>query len=255
MENVEDSDISQRNLDKKNTIKLDKELLPDEIFIQNRLIERRQQEKILNLIRKRLHVFYGIETVGINSFIQDKYFEEILKIWAEIGEITFEQVNFIKYFSKRYADQGYPGVFKYEFDKYNSDFSNSEKDNKVINDIYRKVFRAVKDTVEYQIPRILTLFETLIGRAFEIENYKLLCPLDLSNIIRYFEIGAKTPLGIDMIEKGIPIITVRKIEKQVFKSSTLEEQQAEFKERWKKIFFDFDRFETKLINKYFRSLE
>ena len=49
-------------------------------------------------------------------------------------------------------------------------------------------------------------------------------PLDLSKITRYFEIGAKTLLGADMIEKGVPIITVRKLEKIPFQGDSLNEQ-------------------------------
>lgn len=50
----------------------------------------------------------------------------------------------------------------------------------------------------------------------------------MSNIIRFFEIGATSPLGIDMVEKAIPIVTVRKIDRLRFNSSELDTQRREF---------------------------
>ena len=58
-----------------------------------------------------------------------------------------------------------------------------------MNETYRTVFRDVKDTIEYQLPRILSLFETLINHAFVLTGNPLSAPLDLSKITRYFEIG------------------------------------------------------------------
>ena len=82
---------------------------------------------------------------------------------------------------------------------------------------------------EYQLPRIVSLFETLINRTYELKNCPLAAPLDLSKIIRYFEVGAQTELGIDMVERGVPVITVRKIEKKHIQGDTLSEQKQYFK--------------------------
>lgn len=78
----------------------------------------------------------------------------------------------------------------------------------------------------------MSLFETLINRAFEIKGFSRIEPLDLSKIIRYFEVGAKTLLGTDMIEKDVPIITVRKLEKRTIDGDTLEEQKEFFNSRF-----------------------
>ena len=110
------------------------------------------------------------------------------------------------------------------------------------------MFKNVKDTIEYQLPRIISLFESLINRAFELIGEPFDTPLDLSRIIRYFEIGATTLLGVDMIENGVPIITVRKIEKYDIKGDTLTEQKEFFKSIENKI--HFDEYEKKLIDMY-----
>lgn len=216
LENVENEHLSSTNLERKKRIELDRDLLPDKVFSQNRLIERVKQEKILREICSSVGRFNGIEKANIMQFINDGYFDAILEVWAKVGEIKDTQISGIKYFSKKYAEDGYLGVLKYRFDRPPENSLDSENlEKKFVNDTYRTVFRNVKDTIEYQLPRILSLFETLINRAFELKGVSLGEPLDLSKIIRYFEVGAKTLLGTDMIEKGVPIITVRKIEKNL----------------------------------------
>ena len=251
LENVQYEHLSPKNIERKKRIKLDQNLLPDEIFTQNRLIERIKQEQILREICARVERFKGIETANITQFIDGGYFDAILEIWAKVGEIKDAQIIGIKFFSKKYAEDGYLGVLKYRFDRpaeHSLDNENSE--SKFVNDTYRTVFRDVKDTIEYQLPRILSLFETLINRAFEIKGISRTEPLDLSKIIRYFEVGAKTLLGTDMIEKGVPIITVRKLEKRMIDGDTLEEQKEFFNSRYLQFTMFLDAYEKEMLNRY-----
>lgn len=110
----------------------------------------------------------------------------------------------------------------------------------------------MKDTIEYQLPRILSLFETLINHAFSLVGAPLKEPLDLSKVIRYFEIGAKTFLGTDMIEKGVPIITVRKIEQSSMIGDSLDDQLRWFlKNRYmlqKRL--NLDAYEKMMLDRY-----
>lgn len=235
----------------KKRIELDRDLLPDKVFSQNRLIERVKQEKILREICSSVGRFNGIEKANIMQFINDGYFDAILEIWAKVGEIKDTQILGIKFFSKKYAEDGYLGVLKYKFDRpQEHSLDNENSESKFVNDTYRTVFRDVKDTIEYQLPRILSLFETLINRAFEIKGISRTEPLDLSKIIRYFEVGAKTLLGTDMIEKGVPIITVRKLEKRAIEGDTLEEQKDFFSSRYLKFTMFLDAYEKEMINRY-----
>lgn len=243
LENIAEKDLSPRNRQLKNGLSLDRVLLPDSVFIQNRLIERVKQESILKKIIMRIKEFRNIESVSIANFIKQGYFQTILQIWAEVGEINPNQIDAIKYFAQNYAANGYLGVLNYSFGKYAG-----EDVNKFVNETYRRVFKNVKDTIEYQLPRIISLFESLINRAFELIGEPFDTPLDLSRIIRYFEVGATTLLGVDMIENGIPIITVRKIEKCDVKGDTLTEQKEFFKSIKNKI--HFDEYEKKLIDMY-----
>ncbi len=204
------------------------------------------------MICERISSFKGVDCVNISQFINNGYFDAILCIWSEVGEIKETQILAIKYFSKKYAEKGYLGVLQYRFDQYEKIHSRGESDSKFVNKTYRAVFRDVKDTIEYQLPRILSLFETLINHAFFLVGAPLKEPLDLSKVIRYFEIGAKTFLGTDMIEKGVPIITVRKIEQSSMIGDSLDDQLRWFlKNRYmlqKRL--NLDAYEKMMLDRY-----
>ncbi len=102
------------------------------------------------------------------------------------------------------------------------------------------------------MPRIISLFESLIIRAFEIKKIQLSNPIDLSNIIRFFEIGATSPLGIDMAEKTIPIVTVRKVDNLRFSSSELDGQRKEFAKEFVHVAHQFDEYEKNYITSYIK---
>ncbi len=249
LENIADEDLSQANKSRKNALNFNKQLLPDDIFEQNRLIERKKQEEILLKILDKVDTFIGIESVPVYDFVSGVFFETILQIWSDVGEIKPTQINAIKWFSINYAEKSYQGVLDYRFKKY---LTQDDDEHKFVNDTYRKVFRDVKDTIEYQLPRIISLFESLIIRAFEIKKVQLSKPLDLSNVIRFFEIGATTPLGIDMVEKAIPIITVKKIDQLRFCATELDGQRKEFVNIFMQIANRFDEYEKNYLTDYIR---
>lgn len=251
LESVSNDDLSPENQKRKASILLNKQLLPDAVFEQNRLIERQKQEKILQVLCSP-NVFYkleGIEKTSIQQFMS-RYFVIILGVWASVGEIKKTQIEAVKFFAQNYASNGYPGVLKYKFDNYTKYKAENQTDADYVNDTYKEVFRNVKDTIEYQLPRILSLFETLINRAYELQKCPLVNPLDLSKIIRYFEIGGQTELGIDMIERGVPIITVRKIERKRVIGEKLSAQQKYLKNNIQKFMLDLDEYEKSLLKKY-----
>ena len=249
LENIDDEDLSLNNKTRKTALNFNKQLLPDDVFEQNRLIERKKQERILSIILDKIEFFIGIETVSVYDFVSGIYFETILQIWSEIGEIKPTQINAIKWFSINYAENSYQGVLDYRFKKY---LAQEKDEHKFVNDTYRKVFRDVKDTIEYQLPRIISLFESLIIRAFEIKKIHLVKPLDMSSIIRYFEIGAISPLGIDMVEKAIPIITVKKIDRIKFYETELEGQRKEFTKIFNLAASRFDEYEKHYLMEYIK---
>ena len=53
-----------------------------------------------------------------------------------------------------------------------------------------------------------------------------------------------------MIEKGVPIITVRKLEKRMIDGDTLEEQKEFFNSRYLQFTMFLDAYEKEMLNRY-----
>ena len=246
LENISDNDLSPKNRMKKAQLSLLHNWLPDEVFNENRLIERKKQENVLTLIWFKIQQFHGIEKASVLQFVE-KYFETILTIWAKIGEIKESQIKAIKWFALKYAQESYQGVLQYEF---KHKFIQGTDPHKFANEAYRRVFRNVKDTIEYQLPRIISLFESLLNHAFKLKGIQLPEPIDLSKVIRFFEIGSISTLGTDMIEKGVPIVTVKKIDSFRFDSEELEQQREQLKKAFDSYANRFDAFEKQKIREY-----
>lgn len=100
------------------------------------------------------------------------------------------------------------------------------------------------------MPRVISLFESLIILAFQKKNISIVKPVDLSNIIRFFEIGSTTPLGVDMAEKGVPIVTVKKIDNIPWGKGDLQSQREVLLKRGGVLGADFDAYEIKHIQTY-----
>ena len=140
LENVDDEDLSFNNKTRKAALKFNKQLLPDDVFEQNRLIERKKQERILSIILDRVESFIGIEKASIEDFIYRDYFETILNIWSEIGEIKPTQVKAIKSFSINYAKNSYRGVLEYGFSQYDSQTDEHKFANELLGSRKSRIF-------------------------------------------------------------------------------------------------------------------
>ena len=107
----------------------------------DRLIERKKQEKILRKLcePKIFYKLYGIERASISQFMS-QYFEIVLGVWASVGEIKDTQIEAIKFFAKKYAAEGYPGVLKYKFDNYSKYKVSNQSDSEFVNETYKEVF-------------------------------------------------------------------------------------------------------------------
>lgn len=246
LENILDEDLSNQNLIKKSKLNLEKELLPDKIFEQNRLIERKKQEAILKDILKNINMFNGIESATIATFI-DYFFPIIVSIWGTANNMSEKQTIAIKSLAIGYSKRNYASVLEYQFGKISSNDKNIRKS---INNAYRNAFNKVKDIIEYQIPRILSLFESLLNHAYYMEGIKIESELNFSEFIRYFEIGAISKLGIDMVEKSVPIITIKKIDPLVDKNLDLDSQKSSLQNIINNNKNKFDNYEMKYITRY-----
>ena len=87
--------------------------------------------------------------------------------------------------------------------------------------MYLTVFEQIRNIIEYEVQKLLCLFEAIYQQAGRIKGYNM-DDFNLSVIIRFFELGVTTALGIYLVEFGYPIDAIRLIEDKLYDLKTME---------------------------------
>lgn len=213
IDNSEVEDLSERNRDIKveRESKFNKRLLPDNVFVKNRLYSRDVQEKYLSFIMQRsvFQKFVGLigNTSNIAYFLKNKVINSILETF-EAAQILDENKAKVYYaVISTYSQNGTIGVLKYHVDKIQEIPSAEEK----MDTAYIKTFEQIRNIVEYEVPKLLCMFESLFQQAGVLLGYNM-DDFNMSTIIRFFELGITTELGLFLVEFGFPTDTIRMLE-------------------------------------------
>jgi len=201
-------------------------LLPDETYEQNRLFDRFSQEKILEKILNSDNEFEELYSLTVKVSNTGENFikliskildlEEIIlpnySISAEAqnqSNITNEYKKKILYILKKYENSGFKGLFKYQMQKLDS----SQYDNKIDN-IYNLTFEQIRTIIEYDIPKYISLYQSLFSRACEIKKREFATE-KLDQMIKYYELGTANDFGRLLIERGFPNESIKLIEENL----------------------------------------
>ncbi|MCL4418014.1 MAG: DEAD/DEAH box helicase [Actinobacteria bacterium] len=199
--------------------KFNKTKLSDKVFIKNRLFQRDIQEKYLDFFLKEQNftLFKGLigNTYNIHSFLQNKMMNTILDSVAQVGIIDDRVKGLYHAVVSKYSIEKFKGLMEYQL---GSGLSEPEKE---IDKMYLKVFGQIKNIIEYEVPKLLCLFEAIYQQAGRIKGYNM-DDFNLSAIIRFFELGVTTALGIYLVEFGYPIDAIRLIEDKFSTLSTMD---------------------------------
>lgn len=231
--------------------KFKKQILPDNVFVKNRLYPRDTQERYLNYIvrKNNFQLFEGIigNSGNIRYFLENKIINAILETF-EATQILDEKKAGIYYaVISTYSQQGTLGILQYHVNRLQSSEDIIEEK---IDSAYIKTFEQIRNIVEYEIPKLLCLFESLFQQAGRLLGYNL-DDFNMSSIIRFFELGITTELGLFLVEFGFPADTIRDLERKVPAIGRLEALEAvAFLERNPRIINSImDAYERELFNR------
>ncbi|MTI85536.1 MAG: DEAD/DEAH box helicase [Firmicutes bacterium] len=186
-----------------------KDKLPDNVFIKNRLYRRDIQEGYLDylLVESNFSKFQGLigNTSNIKYFLSNHVMNSILDSFSDVGIISESKKNFYHAVVSKYSIEKFKGLMKYQLRINLNDLGQD------IDRIYLTVFDQIKNIIEYEVPKLLCLFESIFQQAGKLKG-KNMDDFDLSIIIRFFELGVTTSLGIFLVEYGYPIDAIRAIE-------------------------------------------
>ena len=219
-------------------------LLPYEVFIKNRMVKKEDQEQLLQTIMQpsefnRFTMLIN-HPVNVQDFLKYNWLKKILECIYAAGLIDAYTVKKYNAVGLSYRDSGFLGILKYELD------NNRSKDN-----AYSNAFKTMKDIVEHKIPKMLSLFESIIIYAGSLRGYDM-DMFSLSKVKRYYETGVKSSFGEQLVEFGYPIDAIRRIEKvhPYLLFFNFEESLEYCKNNIARVCEGLDIYEQKLLKKF-----
>lgn len=261
IDNTDISDLSDSNqiIKKQREDNFNRKLVPDYVFIKNRLFARDIQEKYLRLLLERKVFTKFIPLIGhtsnIKLFLEKRMINTILETMEQSGIIEANKASMYHTVVSNYSINRTQGIIKYHIDttqkKKNGSDITSEIDRAYIN-----AFEQIRNIVEYEVPRLLCLFEALFSRAASLNGYDV-SDFNMSAIIRFFELGVTTEFGLSLVEYGFPIDTIKEIEKKfpVLAELTTIQAIAFLRNNAKTVISIIDSFELTLFRAAIKSIE
>jgi len=236
----------QRNRDRdKMTSKF---LLPQAVFIKNRTVSKENQEKLLQklmepneFLKYRPLLFHP---VIVENFLQYGWLHKILTTFYMAGLIDERTQKKFSAVAISYYKNGFKGILEYEIKLYKA------KKLKSADKAYSNAFKSLRDILEHKIPKILSLFESIV---VYVAQQKGGCPdtFSLSRVRRYYETGVKSLLGEALTEYGFPTDAIRRIEEKHSSILSLDIQEAKdyCRKHFNQISILLDEYEKQLFIK------
>lgn len=271
LDNTEIDDLSENNKVKKRDrdSTLDFKFLPDEVFIKNRLYARDTQEKYLAyLLRKDEFAKFSklVNNSGnIKVFLDNKLINVILESFENCGIIEAKKASVYYAVVSKYSLEGTRGILKYHVDSHiKKEREKAEKNNyqgnsnplQTIDRAYIRSFEQIRNIVEYEIPKLLCLFEALFSYAGT-KNGHDMSGFNMSPIIRFFELGITSELGLSLVEYGFPVDTIQELENKfsAIKSLSTLDSIKLMRDRYREVVAVLDSYELTIFKAAVNSFE
>ena len=198
-------------------------LLPQDVFIKNRTVSKENQERLLQkLMEPDEYLKYRpllFHPIIVENFLQYAWLHKILGTFFAAGLIDERTQKKFSAVAISYYKDGFKGILEYEIKQYKA------KKVKSADKAYSNAFKSLRDILEHKIPKILSLFESIIVYVAQ-EKGEYPDNFSLSRVRRYYETGVKSLLGEALIEYGFPTDAIRRIEEKHSSILSLDIQEA-----------------------------
>lgn len=228
--------------------------LPEEVFIKNRTVSKENQECLINALidENQFSIYKNWITYEVNleSFFRYNWMGKILGTFVKAGLIDEKTEKRFSAISNSFYTDGFRGLLKFEIDEY------KKGNRKTVDDAYSRAFNNRRDVLEHKIPKILSLFESILIFVAEEKGVNTE-KFSLTKVRRYYETGVKSILGEALIEYGFPVDAIRKIEEKYSAIINMNTSEAKVFCRRKYntgIKFLLDEYENELFVKVMRTL-
>lgn len=228
-------------------------MLPEELFIQNRTVSKENQEQLLQILLQpeEYNTFRPLllHSVKVEDFLKYRWITKILTLFYKAGLIDETTSKRYSAVANDYYSKGFNGLLKYELSRY------QKGKLKSVDKAYSEAFKSVRDILEHKIPKILSLFQSVILFVAEQQDDHP-DSFSLSHVRRYYETGVRSPLGEALIEYGFPTDAIRRIEKKypLLLKLTVHEAKDFCRAHYRDVFQLLDEYERDLFSKAMRTL-
>jgi len=180
-----------------------------------------------------------------NTFLNGYYIDKVLKAFVEAGIISSKTHSYFVGVAYSYQKNGLGGLIRYQL----------KQPKTSVDRAYLKAFKVQKDILEHKIPQLISLFDSIYTFVAELHG-KDCEGFSLSSVSRFYETGAKSPLGEYLVEFGFPTDTIRKIEREVSKLINIPKSEVRqfCREHWGQIKKYLDDYEWDLFVAAMQSL-
>ena len=228
-------------------------LLPENVFTKNRTISKENQEKLLQkLMEDDEYIQYRtliLHAVDVEKFLFYRWITKILKTFFSAELIDKRSCSKYSAVANSYYNNGFKGLLGYEIEQY------KKGKTKTIDDAYSEAFKCLRGILEHRIPKILSLFESIITFVAQQKGDDP-STFSLSSVRRYYETGVKSLLGEALIEYGFPTDAIRRIEEKHCELCNLEIGAAKnyCRNHYYEIASFLDSYENQLFIKAIKSI-
>lgn len=256
LDNADIEDLSPSNTAKKRERdnKTSKFYLTEEVFKKNRMVSKENQEKlILTLMDDKEFNKYNVllnTSSDVEAFLKYRWISKILDSFTSAKLITERENKVFSAIANNYYNEGFKGILRYEIGQY------EKGKTKTIDRAYSEAFKSLKDIIEHKIPKILSLFESII--VFVAANKGIsVTDFSLSKVRRFYETGVRSPIGEVLAEYGFPTDAIRRIENEFTILSKLSPMEAKIfcRHNFLRIKNYLDEFETDLFVKVMKTIQ
>lgn len=254
LDNTEWEDLMSLNVERKRLREqaIKDFVLPEDVFRKNRTISKENQEKLIQfLLKDREFSKYKqliARSIEVENFLKYRWITKILDTFYRAGLIDKMTNARFSAIANSYYNGGFKALLKYEIKQYR------EGKYKTMDRAYSEAFKALKDILEHKIPKMLSLFESVIIFVAE-ENGLNTENISFSRVRRYYETGVKSLLGEALSEYGFPTDAIRRIEENhgKIKHMTVKEAKGYCREHFTSIQLLLDPYEKSIFIKAMRT--
>jgi superfamily II DNA/RNA helicase len=218
LDNAEVEDLNEKNarLKQEREHEISQSGIPQEILGKNRLVDKLKQVHMIQSLEKHERTYFEKKARSYSSvqgFLENKELPQLMNFLFDCGLIDEYKRKAYPAIATNYSISGFPGLLQYEISKARERAEGSELSDQVYDACYRRAFDKIRTVIEFQIPRLLTIYSHVFEYVCQKQGVKFNAET-FDSIVMFFELGVFTNVGVILAEKGFPINAVKLLEER-----------------------------------------